>query len=68
MKTCFVEGGILAVIENEAEAKEVRDMLEVGESYFVGVRKMTDNGYNLIYYTVKGVYSVFSTLVFFWLI
>ncbi|KAJ8720356.1 hypothetical protein PYW07_012399 [Mythimna separata] len=51
MKTCFMEGGVLAVIENKAQAEEIRNMLENGEMYFVGVRKMFSSAE---YYTVKG--------------
>ena len=59
MKTCFIEGAILAVIENQAQAEEVRNMIEREISYFVGVRKITYQhpAYKTVkntYYTVKG--------------
>lgn len=50
MKTCFMEGGILAVIENSAQAKDVYDIID-DSNYFVGVRRLFSQS---DYYTVKG--------------
>lgn len=51
MKTCFMEGGILAVIENSVQAEEIKKIVETKESYFVGVRRLLPRG---DFYTIKG--------------
>ena len=54
MKTCFLEGGILAVIEDNAQAHDIKSMITSGITsgpYFVGVRRLEYYGEH---YTVKG--------------
>ncbi|XP_047997803.1 C-type mannose receptor 2-like [Leguminivora glycinivorella] len=52
MQTCFMEGGILAVVTNTDEADIVFQRLpEYEEEYFVGFRRLFPNG---DFYTVKG--------------
>ncbi|CAH0686111.1 unnamed protein product [Spodoptera exigua] len=51
MKTCFMEGGILAVIEDSAQARDVYNMVDGSPEYFVGVRRLFSQS---DYYTVKG--------------
>lgn len=57
MKTCFLEGGILAVIEDSAQALDVQSMLGNNPPYFVGVRQL-DSRDDI--YTVKGKNNIFT--------
>lgn len=54
MKTCFMEGGTLAVIENSAQALDIYKMIDGRFWYFVGVRRLFSQS---DYYTVKGTCS-----------
>ncbi|XP_075976863.1 uncharacterized protein LOC142977059 isoform X2 [Anticarsia gemmatalis] len=51
MRTCYMEGGILTVIQNEEEANTIRKMMKGDSHYFVGIRRILSRGE---YYTVKG--------------
>lgn len=51
IKTCFMEGGTLAVIENSAQALDIYKMIDGRFWYFVGVRRLFSQS---DYYTVKG--------------
>uniref|UniRef100_A0A2A4JLW8 C-type lectin domain-containing protein n=1 Tax=Heliothis virescens TaxID=7102 RepID=A0A2A4JLW8_HELVI len=51
MRTCFMEGGILTVIENSEQAEIIKNMISYDEAYFVGVRRLFSRS---DFYTVKG--------------
>lgn len=51
MRTCYMEGGILTVIENSEQADIIRQMLSYDDRYFVGIRRLFSRS---DYYTVKG--------------
>ncbi|KAJ8712812.1 hypothetical protein PYW08_008116 [Mythimna loreyi] len=51
MKTCFMEGGSLAVIDTDTQAQEIRSIIDIQKSYFVGVRKLLSQG---DFYSVRG--------------
>lgn len=51
LQTCYMEGGILVVIENENEAVAINDFLSSGSKYHIGIRKLTSRH---DYYTIKG--------------
>lgn len=56
MKTCYMEGGILAVLENNNEAdilrETLRENLKSQSIYHVGIRRTISQG---DFYSVKGI-------------
>ncbi|XP_050679761.1 uncharacterized protein LOC126975770 [Leptidea sinapis] len=59
VQTCYVEGGILAIIENDAEAKAIAEVTRFNTKYFVGFRtrlRWNGIGSTIDYYNLKGKY------------
>lgn len=52
MKTCYMEGGILAVFENKEQSDALVDELYRGSTYHIGIRRIFSQS---DYYTVKGM-------------
>ncbi|XP_050679753.1 uncharacterized protein LOC126975763 [Leptidea sinapis] len=58
-KTCYLEGGFLAVIENDAEAKAISELINDNIKYFVGIGiRQRWNGIEMKndYFNLKGKY------------
>ncbi|KAJ8711157.1 hypothetical protein PYW07_008399 [Mythimna separata] len=51
MKTCFMEGGTLAVLDNPEQANQIRIIIDNSQTYFVGVRKLLPEG---DFYSIRG--------------